>query len=263
MSDEAEVVGFDQETGEPIIDPDLVTNYFNSNQLDEVHDLLLEPFDSSQERVRQGRGGFEFTYVDAKTVMDRLDEVVGPDNWSSENKFVYAGEPTTVELNGRQIPAQKVVMQCDLVVFGTSHSGVGEAFTEDEPFKSAESDAFKRAAVAFGVGRYLYSKERSQSGNGYSQTSAPKQSHLADQAQKEGLQRVDYSDRKPQSVKDGAPPISTAQMGLIEKLIAQSGTDYITLDEWTREHFGTSSEGLSKYEAMKTIDYLKNLPKMQ
>jgi len=84
-------------------------------------------------------------YIDARDVMDRLDEVVGPENWGTrfENIKVTTGG------------ADRFVVVCNLTVNGvTKADGAGD--TEMEAEKGAISDALKRAAVSFGIGRYLY-----------------------------------------------------------------------------------------------------------
>lgn len=111
-----------------------------------IHHRLSAPFDPSEEKQRKGPGGKMLTYIDARAVMDRLDAVVGPENWQTHFK----------ELKG--------VMVCELTVnfaepngpvwWITKSDGAGETDIEGE--KGQFSDAFKRAAVHFGIGRYLY-----------------------------------------------------------------------------------------------------------
>lgn len=83
-------------------------------------------------------------HIDARAVMNRLDTVVGVGGWSDAYTII----------NGKNV-------ECTLTVFGVSKSDVGE--TNDggfaDPMKSAYSDALKRAAVKFGIGRYLYDME--------------------------------------------------------------------------------------------------------
>lgn len=84
-------------------------------------------------------------YVDARTVMERLDEVC-PSAWSFKVKL-YSGQP--------------VVARGQLTVAGLTRSDVGEAGAgEAAGAKAATSDALKRCAVHFGVGRYLYDLPR-------------------------------------------------------------------------------------------------------
>lgn len=104
-------------------------------------------------KSRAGRGGKTFDYVNARQVARRLDEVVGPSNWSTQVQVVRADHPVSVLVT--------------LSIFGVSKTDAGysnnpEADDESdksyelEPLKAAVSDGFKRAAVQWGVGRFLY-----------------------------------------------------------------------------------------------------------
>lgn len=86
--------------------------------------------------------GIALAYIDARDVMDRLDTVVGPENW--ECRYPHAGQKTVCEIG----------IRCD-GNWVYKADGAGDTDTEAE--KGALSDAFKRAAVRFGIGRYLYS----------------------------------------------------------------------------------------------------------
>lgn len=80
-------------------------------------------------------------YVDARIVADRLDEVVGHAGWHDQYDLLalkQGDEPYAV--------------MCRLTVKGVTKQDVGEG----DSLKAAFSDAFKRAAVKFGIGRYLY-----------------------------------------------------------------------------------------------------------
>ena len=80
-------------------------------------------------------------YIQARDVMDRLDQVVGPANWQS--RYPIAGDKTICELSIR-VDGEWI----------TKSDGAGD--TQVEADKGAISDALKRAAVLFGIGRYLY-----------------------------------------------------------------------------------------------------------
>lgn len=85
-------------------------------------------------------------YITARDVQKRLDGVVGPGTWSTSFR-VPTQEPWVVE--------------CTLTVCGASRADVGYSNAPDskdemEPAKVAYSDSLKRAAVGFGVGRWLY-----------------------------------------------------------------------------------------------------------
>ena len=50
--------------------------------------ILKRPFRASQLKWRKGPGGIELVYITARDVMDRLDEAVGVDGWSSHLREV-------------------------------------------------------------------------------------------------------------------------------------------------------------------------------
>lgn len=80
-------------------------------------------------------------YVTAREVMARLDLVFGPGGWSSSVvPFEIGREPGFV---------------CRLTAGGVSHEDVAD-LSDKEALKGGASGALKRAAVHFGIGRYLY-----------------------------------------------------------------------------------------------------------
>jgi hypothetical protein len=81
-------------------------------------------------------------YLDARDVMDRFDQVCGAGGWQTE----YLG------INAKITCCRIGVKIGGEWVWRTN--GAGETDIEGE--KGACSDAFKRAAVLWGVGRYLY-----------------------------------------------------------------------------------------------------------
>lgn len=85
--------------------------------------------------------GMALAYIDARDVMDRLDEVCTPGGWQC--RYSHADRKTICDL-GIKI-GDEWVWKSD---------GAGDSDMEAE--KGALSDAFKRAAVRWGVGRYLY-----------------------------------------------------------------------------------------------------------
>lgn len=107
---------------------------------------LSKPFDERLVHFRVGPTGngkgMALAYVDARDVMERLDRVAGPDNWM--DFYHHAGSSIICELRIRE-PGGEWISKSD---------GAGE--TDVEGSKGAISAAFKRAAVKFGIGRYLY-----------------------------------------------------------------------------------------------------------
>jgi hypothetical protein len=81
-------------------------------------------------------------YVDARAVMTRLDEVCGPGGWQDSYVETTRG---------------RVICTLSLLVDGnwvSKSDGAGDSDVEGE--KGGISDAFKRAAVKWGVSRELY-----------------------------------------------------------------------------------------------------------
>lgn len=85
--------------------------------------------------------GMALAYIDARDVMRRLDESVGPHNWKDE--YHDCGKRLICTIH----------IRCGDEWVGKS-DGAGDS--DVEPEKGGISDAFKRAAVKWGIGRYLY-----------------------------------------------------------------------------------------------------------
>lgn len=95
----------------------------------------------------RGPWGIILKYVDARAVQQRLDDVLGPQNWKDE--YVH------IQNNVGEI----VGVKCKLSIFIidkwiTKEDGSEE--TDIEGFKGGFSKSLVRAAVKWGIGRYLY-----------------------------------------------------------------------------------------------------------
>ena len=82
-------------------------------------------------------------YVTNRAIMDRLDEVVGPENWTND----FTQSP-----NGGVLCTLGIRVDDDAWVYKTD----GADNTEIEKVKGGLSNAMKRAGVQWGIGRYLY-----------------------------------------------------------------------------------------------------------
>ncbi len=111
----------------------------------DVFGALARPFDPRRIKVRQ-QGGRNLEYVTARTVMNRLDTVLGPENWWDD---YTPGENSVVCRLTIRLPDGQVITKSD----AGGMAGMSDPGDDD---KSGFSDAFKRAAVKFGVGRHLY-----------------------------------------------------------------------------------------------------------
>lgn len=101
--------------------------------------------------------GMALAYIDARDVMERLDEVCTPAGW--QNRYVDAGNGKTCCELGINLFANMVSYDGEgkfepVGEWLWKSDGAGDTGTEGD--KGAFSDAFKRAAVRWGIGRYLY-----------------------------------------------------------------------------------------------------------
>ena len=114
---------------------------------DELQKLFAEfPHESvhwrAQSVTKDGDKAMALAYIDARNVMDRLDAICGPANWQDS----YTETP-----KGRLICTLSINIDG---VWVSKSDGAGD--TDVEGDKGAISDALKRAAVKWGIGRYLY-----------------------------------------------------------------------------------------------------------
>ena len=94
---------------------------------------------------KRGTSATLLAYITSRAVMDRLDEVVGPANWRDQ----YTQGPLGGVLCGLSIRiGDEWVTKWD----GADNSKI-------EAIKGGLSGALKRAAVKWGIGRYLYKLE--------------------------------------------------------------------------------------------------------
>jgi len=107
---------------------------------------LRAPFDWSDIEVRpgsvrkDGTAALALAYADPRVYEERLDEVVGPENWSVE--FAPWGDHKLI---------------CRLTIGSVTKCSTGEADPKDKNAGTvAEAQSFKRACTKFGLGRYLY-----------------------------------------------------------------------------------------------------------
>ena len=96
----------------------------------------------------QSKGNGKMTivpYITNRCVMERFDKAFGAENWTSEFREISNGFlcRLTVTINKREVYRED-----------------GASKTNIEPEKGGISDAMKRAAVQFGLGRCLYDYPR-------------------------------------------------------------------------------------------------------
>ena len=121
---------------------------------------LQAPFTGADLKTRPGRGGMTFTYVDARAVAQRLDDVLGITGWDFESEVA---DPVAKTVKGT------LTIRVAGVFSTKEDYGCPNSAQSDEPLKEASSDALRRCGALIGVGRSLYA-----SGTGTSLSVAPR-----------------------------------------------------------------------------------------
>src|SRR5262249_44895061 len=115
-----------------------------------ITEALSVPFDPKDVKFKpqmvKNNRALAMAYIDARLIQDRLDDVLGAEHWQDEYQLLADGAVVCrlrLKLGGRWITKMDVGSPSE-------QPDVGDRL------KAAFSDALKRAAVKFGIGRYLY-----------------------------------------------------------------------------------------------------------
>jgi len=185
--------------------------------------------------------GLAFAYIDARDVMQRLDDVCGPENW--QDRYPHATAKTVCEIGsrvGRGNGTFEWVWKSD---------GAGDADVEAE--KGALSDAFKRAAVRWGIGRYLYDIDAT-----WVEVEARGRSYSIKQSEYAKLRRALSGNVVPASQAPSARSVPTDNVALDSMTLAndlvreiKDRGDAASLKAW-----GTDPRNKSRIEGLGTAD---------
>ena len=160
---------------------------------------------------------YTIRFITARSVMNRLDAVVGPQNWRAEFKTMMLRPDTTA-------------VQCTLFLrIDGEWVGKSDIGTESdiEPEKGAVSDAMKRAAVHWGIGRELYGEGTAYDALGEQRTIDGDTGEVT-RSEAQPTTRGERSTHNPPkpSVADELPPAAqemfpwTHEPGRINKMVA-------------------------------------------
>ena len=121
---------------------------------EEISQALCDPFPAKDLEWRLQTSGktsdnkiwaMALVYVTNRAIQQRLDEVVGVDRWKNE----YDSAPEAGIICGLSIKfGEEWITKWD-----------GAEKTKIDPLKGGLSNSMKRAAVQWGIGRYLYNIE--------------------------------------------------------------------------------------------------------
>jgi hypothetical protein len=131
--------------------------------LDALFTELAEPFDHSEIKWRvthttqDGSRGAVIPFADPRAYTDRLNQIFTPMGWTRSYDVNTISAVSRVKRD-KLIPTGKVLVTCALTIHRLGcHTGGGEEWADEQnAMTRAEAQAFKRACICFGLGRYLY-----------------------------------------------------------------------------------------------------------
>src|SRR5580700_2382615 len=131
--------------------------------LDALFTELAEPFDPSEIKWRvthttqDGSGGAVIPFADPRAYSDRLNQIFTPSGWTRAYEVSTVSSITRMKKD-KLIQTGKVLVTCTVTIAGLgTHADSGEEWADEEhAMTTALAQAFKRACVCFGLGRYLY-----------------------------------------------------------------------------------------------------------
>jgi len=125
----------------------------NQSTPKEICSKLLVPFAPEdlewrlQLTTADRKRGLAVPYVTNRAIQNRLDEVVGPENWCNEYKPWHGSDKKAAQL-------------CGISIYFENRGWItkwdGAEDSDMESVKGGLSDSMKRAAVQWGIGRVLY-----------------------------------------------------------------------------------------------------------
>jgi hypothetical protein len=112
----------------------------------DLFERLAEPFPREELKILPKAGGIFF--ITARQVMNRMDDVLGPENWWDDYSPVGRNKAVLCRLTIR-LPDGSLLTKSDA-------GGAAELKNQEDDSKSPYSYALKRTAVKFGIARELY-----------------------------------------------------------------------------------------------------------
>lgn len=120
-----------------------------------TYQLLTEPFPAEMERTLN-KGGVSLVYIPVSEVINRMNKIIGVENWSYQVKTwqqlgtsIVAHVTLTVEIDGKTIMRDGVGGQKIKLSKSQEPLDIGDEL------KGAVSDALKKASQTLGIGLYL------------------------------------------------------------------------------------------------------------
>jgi len=203
--------------------------------------LLEAPFPPEAIKSRLGQNGRALDYLEGHSVIARLNEAFGAE-WSFDVVEHRIHHDEVVVLG--ELSAEGVVK----TQFGSSR--ITRSRQDDEPvsigddFKSAATDALKKAATLFGVGLYLYDRDGRRNGVLHANGGSPHPSTNGSTPHRRGDNHV-HDDR-----------VTGRQIGKLFGLARDLGIAQRDVRSLAQERFDKVVDDLSRSEGSALIDEL-------
>lgn len=207
---------------------------------------LAAPFDPKDVKFKpqmvKNNRCLAMAYIDARAIQDRLDEVVGSEGWQDAYKLLPDGS----------VVCRLRVKLGEWWITKTDVGSPSEQPDGGDRLKAAFSDALKRAAVKFGIGRYLYrlSAQWVDYDPVKKQITQPPQlpdwARPAGRAKKAGAPKADPPKAETPAARAEAPPVEVeagnplTDVNAVLAILAAKGYGWAQLIETANNQFGAT-----------------------
>ena len=207
-------------------------------------ELLEKPFGQEQIKQREGNFGKMLDYVEAHSVIQRLNDAFDAE-WSfSILKHEILSDTDEMIVLG-QLNARGIVKS----QFGSSRitrsRQSGEMVSLADDLKAAATDALKKCATLLGVGLHLYGGNGQQKGKSFAAGGNGNRPHRPSNGNGDGNGNGNRNGR-----------LSSKQYRYMLKLNEDQGRTLADLNQNCLEMFGTVAQHLSKADASSVIEHL-------
>ena len=216
-------------------------------------ELLEKPFAPNEIKQRKGRNNKMMDYVEGHTVVQRLNDI-----FDAEWKFTIQSHEIREDLDQVIVLGKLNVPGAVRMQFGSSQltraKDSGKIIAVGEDLKSAATDALKKCATLFGVGLYLYRKDRKL---GTSRPAADSHLHTVPPSRSQG---PETNHENVTGIQQHAPRLSQPQHKYLHNLSHKQGITTSELEMLCQERFGVAVDFLSKEDASAMIAEFSRQP---
>lgn len=214
-------------------------------------DFLLQRTPRHEIKMRQGRGGMKFSYVEHGYVTERLNMVFGF-NWDFDvvDKQILEDEVIVEARLTVRTPGGQTIVKTQFggadIKRHTSGQRSGRPLSIADDFKAAASDALKKCASLLGIGLDLYGRDRP---------------YEEDEPEPVRIMQPQHGEQEPEAVPaivsiDGTGMSTDAQVRDIVKLAASAG---LGMDELLGRLGVESMDQLTEARAERVINRLRQM----